>query len=71
MQTYEMTCTCGHVMRVEASNAAEAIDKMKEKMDKEAIKDHWDDMHVGDPRPGVKEVHLMIEKELVPAAARA
>ena len=66
MDTYEMTCTCGHVLKVDASTPDEAIGKMKEMMDEAAINEHWEEMHAGEPVPRVQDVHRMIETELVP-----
>ncbi len=66
-----MTCTCGHVTRLEAANEDEAIAKMKDAMDKKAIKEHWREMHPGNIAPSVEEVHQMIEQELMFSPATA
>lgn len=65
METYEMVCTCGEGMQVQASSEEEAIEKLKERMDKKAIRKHWSDMHPGEPWPNLEDMHLMIERELV------
>ena len=72
METYEMTCSCGHVMTVEASNQWEAESKMKHLMDEKAIQTHWQEMHDGAGQlPSVRDVHRMIETELIPSYATA
>ena len=58
-------------MRVDASNEDEAVAKMKDMMDADAIREHWQEMHRGDPPPSVQAVHRMIERELMPASTTA
>ena len=71
METYEMTCSCGHVMKVDASSQKEAVSKMKSTMDEGAIRAHWQEMHQGEKAPTVAEVHKMIERNLMPASVAA
>jgi hypothetical protein len=68
METYEVTCTCGDVMKTEATNEEEAIETLKEQMNEAAVRDHWREMHKGEPVPSVMEVHRMIEDELILSA---
>jgi hypothetical protein len=63
MTKFEMTCTCGDVMGVEAENRDEAVAKMKAMMTQEAI-----DAHVAEKHPGqamtMADVHMGIDKDL-------
>ena len=64
MSTYSFTCTCGDVMSVEAENREEALVKMKEMMNEEALETHMAEKHAGDPVPTVEQSHAMIEQNL-------
>jgi hypothetical protein len=59
-------------MTVEASNQWEAEAKLKKMMDEKAIQQHWQGMHEGNgPIPSVRDVHRMIETDLIPSYATA
>ncbi len=62
--TYEMKCDCGKTVTVEASNKDEAVHKVKEIMNEEAIKEHMASEHPGQPVPTVEQAHAMIEQNL-------
>ena len=62
--TYQMTCSCGHTMKVDASSREKAVSKMKKMMDKKAITAHMKKMHKGEPLMTVAEVHKGIEMML-------
>ncbi len=64
MNTYSMTCTCGHVTSVEANSREEAVSKMQGMMTEEAIKAHMDEKHPGESAPSMAETHANIEKNL-------
>ncbi len=67
---FSMTCTCGHVMDVEAANRDEAIVKMKAMMDQAGLDAHWNEFHQNDtnPKPTVEQSHMMIEQNLQQAS---
>ena len=67
MATYNMTCTCGHVISTDASTRDEAVSALKAMMNEEAIAKHIKEKHPGGPTPSVNEVHMMIEKNTVAA----
>ncbi len=60
---FEMMCTCGDTMGVEAESREEAVSKMKAMMTQGAI-----DMHMAEKHPGqsmtMADVHMGIEKDL-------
>lgn len=59
-------------MTVDASSQWEAEAKMKKMMNERAVQKHWQEMHEGSgPVPSVKDVHRMIETELIPSFATA
>ena len=67
MMSFQMTCTCGHVMKVDAENREEGVTKMKAMMDEAAIAKHMEENHAGQAVMTVEEVHAGIEKDLVAA----
>jgi|GEM_PF-1963194 len=64
--TYQMICSCGDTMSVEAGSREEAVKEMKAMMNQDAI-----DAHVAEKHPGetmtVTEVHRAIDESLEPA----
>ena len=64
MSTFSMTCSCGHVMSVDAPNRGEAVKKMKGTMNESAIKAHMAEKHSGKPMMSVADVHKGIEQGL-------
>jgi hypothetical protein len=66
--TYEMKCDCGTTVTVEAADRDEAIQKVKEIMTEEAIKEHIASEHPGQPVPTPEQAHAMIEKNLTQVA---
>jgi hypothetical protein len=66
--TYEMKCDCGKTVSVDAENREEAIQKMKEIMNEEAIKEHMAAEHPGQPVPPVEQAHAMIDQFLKEAS---
>lgn len=64
MTTFQMACSRGDVMKVDAENRDEAVTKMKSMMDESAIKAHMAEKHPGDPVMSVADCHAMIEKDM-------
>lgn len=64
MNTFSMTCTCGDVMKVEASSREEAVQKMKAMMTEDMIAQHTAEKHPGEPAPSLEQTHMMIEKTI-------
>ncbi|MGQ0568037.1 MAG: hypothetical protein ACT4P5_00695 [Armatimonadota bacterium] len=62
MSQFSMTCTCGHVMNVDAANRPEAVQKLKGVMTADAVAQHMADKHPGQPVLPVSQVHAMIER---------
>ena len=62
--TYEMKCDCGKTVSVEAADRDEAIRKVKEIMTEDAIKEHMESEHQGQPVPTPEQAHAMIEQNL-------
>lgn len=62
---FSMKCTCGDVMTIEAADKGEAVFKMKEMMNEEAIQNHMSDKHPDQPVMSVDQMHVMIDQALV------
>ncbi len=67
MGSFSMTCTCGHVMKTDASTKEEAVRKIKAMMSPGAIAQHMAERHPGQPVLPVAQVHAMIEQGVRPA----
>ena len=65
--TYSMTCSCGDVMSVEAGSRGEAVTKMKEMMNEEAVAKHVAEKHPNMTMT-VQDAHAAIDQNLQPAA---
>lgn len=65
---FEVACDCGETMSVEASTREEAVKKMKEMMTEDAIKQHIETKHPGQPVPTVQQAHAMIDQDLKPVS---
>jgi hypothetical protein len=61
---YEMRCDCGKTVTVEAIDRDEAIEKVKEIMTEEAIKEHMAAEHPGQPVPTAEQAHANITQNL-------
>ena len=59
---FSMTCTCGHVMSVEAPSRQGAVQKLKGMMSADAVATHMAERHKGQPVPPVSAVHAMIDQ---------
>jgi hypothetical protein len=69
MASYSMTCTCGHVMTVEADNRDQAVGKLQGLMTPSAIEKHYREMHQPSERvPAVSQLHGRIAEVTQPAA---
>lgn len=68
MKTFSMTCSCGHVMSVQAKNRDEAVARMKAMMSPAAVEEHMRTLHPGEASIPVSRVHSMIEQGLAAAA---
>lgn len=64
MQKFSMTCSCGDTMSFDAETREEAITQVKNMMTQEAINQHMQEKHPGDPLMSVADCHAMIEKDL-------
>ena len=62
MGQFSMTCTCGHVMNVDAPSRQDAVTKLKGMMSADAVAQHMAERHKGQPVPPVSAVHTMIEQ---------
>jgi len=62
--TFEMKCDCGKTVTVEAANRDEAVQKVKEIMTEDAIKEHMASGHPGQPVPTPEQAHARIEQNL-------
>ena len=67
MQKFNMTCSCGDTMTVEAENRDAAVTQFKAMMTESSIKAHMEEKHPGDPVMSVADCHAMIEKQVQPA----
>jgi hypothetical protein len=68
MASYNMTCTCGHTMSVEASSRDQAVGMFKSGMTQQALDEHMTQHHKPDePKPTLVQAHAMIE-QMVAAA---
>ena len=67
MASFQMTCTCGDVMKVDAENREEGVTKLKATMDQAAIDKHCAEKHADKPVMTVEELHAAIDKDLVAA----
>jgi len=65
---YSMTCTCGHVMEVEADSRDAAVANMKAMMTADAIAAHFAEKHPGQSIISVEQSNAAIDQMLVPAA---
>jgi hypothetical protein len=69
MADFSMTCTCGHVMTMEADNRDEAVGKFKAFMTQEALDEHMRQRHSpSEPKPTLEQAHTMIEQMVAVAA---
>ena len=59
---YAMTCTCGHVMETDADTQEEAVGKIKAMMTPEAMKQHFEEKHPGEPMPTTEEFNSTVEQ---------
>lgn len=61
-----MTCTCGDIMTVDAATREEAVQKLKDMMTEDAIKQHMQEKHwtknPNEPMPTVEQAHMMIDQ---------
>ena len=62
--TYELKCDCGKTVTVEAANRDEAIEKVKQIMTEDAIREHVTTEHPGQPVPTPEQAHAMIAQNL-------
>lgn len=67
MNTYAVECSCGHDMKVQASDMDEAIARLTSMMDSDGVRDHFARYHKGEPVPGVDEVHAHIANDIMEA----
>lgn len=67
MGSFQYTCQCGDVVKVDAENRDEAVTKMKVMMDETAIAKHMGEKHPDMPVMSVADCHAAIEKDLVAA----
>lgn len=65
---YQMTCTCGQVMAVDADSRDAAVAQLKEMMTEEAIAQHFAEKHVGEQPLTLEQSNAGIEQNVVEAA---
>ena len=51
VKKFSVTCTCGHVMSVDANTKEEAVRKLNQMMDQKGLDDHWAKNHASDSMP--------------------
>jgi hypothetical protein len=61
---YELGCECGEKVSVDASSHEEALTKVKEIMNEDAIKKHLEEKHPGQPLMTIEQAHAMVDKNL-------
>ena len=64
MNKYSITCTCGEIISVDAGSKEEAITKLKDMMNEEAVMNHISESHSGESAPTVQEIHSIIDKTM-------
>ena len=65
---YSMTCSCGHVMAIDAGTRDEAVSKLKAAMTQEAFDQHFREMHKAtEQKPALAVAHANIT-QMVAAA---
>jgi hypothetical protein len=67
MQAFQMTCSCGHEIKVQASDRDDAVRRIQATMGKDAIEAHIKEKHPGEPMPSIEQVHAMIAQATAPA----
>ena len=68
MTTYNMNCTCGESMSLEAGSREEAVSMFKAGMTEEAYNAHMAQHHAGDAqKPTLEQVHGAIDQMVVAA----
>ncbi len=65
---YEMECNCGETVSVDASSHEEALTKVKGIMNEDAIKQHMQDKHPGQPLMTIEQAHAMVDQNLHPVS---
>ena len=65
MASFQMTCSCGDTMKVEAESREAAVAQLKAMMTEEAIAAHMAEKHPGDPVMTVADCHAQIEQQVV------
>ena len=69
MASFSMTCTCGHVMTLDAANRDEAVTKFKAGMNQEALDQHFRQRHQpSEQKPTLEQAHAAIEQMVATAA---
>ncbi len=66
MSKFQMTCSCGDPMTVDAVDRNDAVAQLKAMMTESSIAAHMAEKHPGQPVMSVAECHAMIEKDVVP-----
>ena len=69
MQTFQMTCSCGHEIKVQAADRDDAVRRIQATMGKDAIAAHIKERHPGEPMPTVEQVHAVIAQVTMPVEA--
>jgi hypothetical protein len=66
MRWYSRHCTCGFGFRIPAESREDAIAKLKEEMDQDALNEHWQQFHdqQGEPKPTLEEAHALIDQQV-------
>jgi hypothetical protein len=64
MSKFSMTCTCGHVISVDAASRQDAAQMIKNIMTADAVAAHMKEKHPGQPLIPVSQVHAMIDQNV-------
>ena len=67
MPAYQMTCSCGQEIKVDAADRQDAVSKIQAMMNEDAIAAHMKEKHPGEPVPPVADVYRMVEAQTAAA----
>ena len=67
MSAFQMTCWCGHQIKVDAEDRQEAVSKIQGIMNENAIAAHMKEKHLGEPVPPLADIHRTIDSQTVAA----
>ena len=69
MASYSMTCSCGHIMSMEAATRDTAVGMFKSMMTQQMLDEHWTAMHKPtETKPTLEQTHMGIQTMVTAAA---